>query len=191
MQDILVGALATDQTLSEGDLELLDRAQRGDKPSLRAVCHRFQTPLAALLLHSTGDWERAATEVEPLLERLCRELLGGQIAATDWAARAAELAAEQDVSDLTPRDNGSGLEGLGSIPRVVKRRALRALLPQLKLPELTALLLRYLEQRRPEEMAGLVAPTAAEAAACLIRAHEALQSELGRLSVAREASHEL
>jgi hypothetical protein len=191
MQDVPVGALATDQTLSEGDLELLDRAQRGDKQSLRAACNRFQTPLAALLLHSTGDWERAATEVEPLLERLCRELLVGQIVATDWAARATELAAQQDVSDLTPRDNGSGLEGLGSIPRVVKRRALRALLPQLKLPELTALLLRYLEQRRPEEMAGLVAPTAAEAAACLVRAHETLQSELDRLTVSREASHEL
>ncbi len=176
-----MGAFATDQTLSHSDLELLAAAQRGDKPSLRRVCERFQTPLVALVLHHRGDFERAAGAVEPLLDRLCRELLTGQLMPIRWAARAVELAAEQSPFEHPPAGNGSGLEGLGVIARVVKRRALRASLPQLPLPELMALLLAYLEKRRPEEMAGLVAATPEEAAACLVQAHETAQAVLKQM----------
>ena len=186
-----MGAFATDQTLCDADLTLLATAQRGHTPSLRAVCDRFQTPLLALLLRNTGDWERAAGALEPLLERLCRELLSGKLVATDWATRAVEVAAEQAVVDRGAVQNGSGLEGLASIPRVIKRRALRAILPQLPLPELLALLLKYIENRGPKSMAGLVAHDAREAGMCLVTAHEAVQSELKRQCAAQEAKHEL
>lgn len=173
-----MGAFATDQTLSDPDLELLLAAQRGDKPALRRVCDRFKTPLLALVLRNTGNWERAAVAVDPLLEQLCRELLAGELMAVDWATRALALAAQQSAVGQRPEENGSGLEGLGAIARVVKRRALRSLLPQLPLPELTTLLLAYLENRRPEELVGLVAATPPEAAALLVNAHQRVQSEL-------------
>jgi hypothetical protein len=173
-----MGAFATDQTLGDADLELLVAAQCGDKLALRQVCDRFQTPLLAAVLRRTGDWDRAPAAIEPLLERLCSELVTGQLRPPGWAARAMELAWQEPSAAPPAAENGSGLEGLGAIARVVKRRALRTFLPQLPLPELLALLLVYLEKRRPEEMAGLVAATGSEAAACLVRAHEAAQAAL-------------
>jgi hypothetical protein len=184
-----VGAFAIDQTLASSDLQLLARAQRGDKESLRAVCRRFHAPVLALALHSSGDWAGAAKSAEPILDQLCRELLSGQLVATDWAMRAAELAANVEP-DATGASETSGLEGLGSIPRVVKRKALRQMLPQLPLPELMALLLQYLENRRPEEMVGLVAPNAEEAQRLVVTVHEKLQAML-EAQIVREAAHEL
>jgi hypothetical protein len=177
-----VGAFATDLTLSDADLELVASAQRGDKLSLRRLCQRFKTPLLAMVLHHTGDWEHATEQVEPLLEILCRELLRSEILATDWSNRAAILVAQQSAAAAPqPAENGSGLEGLGAVARVVKRRTLRAVLPKLPLPELMVLLLVYLDARRPDEMAGLVASTSAEAAALIVKAHQAVQSELAFL----------
>jgi hypothetical protein len=172
-----VGAFATDQTLNEADLELLTIAQRGDKAALRRVCDRFKTPLLAMLLYETCDWESASHQVETLLERLCRELLAGELMTADWARRCLAVAEQQPAIE-NPAENGSGLEGLGSIARVVKRRALRSLLPTLPLPELTALLLVYLDSRRPCDLAGLVADTPEVAAACVVKAHETVQAAL-------------
>ncbi len=55
-----MGAFATDQTLNDADLGLLTSAQRGEKAALRRVCERFRTPVLAMVLRSTGDWERAS-----------------------------------------------------------------------------------------------------------------------------------
>ena len=174
-------AFATNQSLSEESIELLAMAQRGDRNSLRAVCNRFQLPLAAMVLRNSGDWDLAKAAVEPLLEQLCQELLAGRLTTANWAQRAIELASQQQ-----PRKDGdddgqvSSLEGLGSIPRVVKRRALRSYLALLPLPELTAVLLAHVEKRKVEDMVGLVADTPSEAATCLVTAHQMLQSEIQR-----------
>lgn len=181
-----MGAFITDRSLPDADLELLARAQRGDKQALRSVCQRFQTLLFALVLHHTEDWVRAAESVEPLLDQLCRELLAGQIVATDWSARAAQLAAEIRPAQAAASAAGSGLDGLGSIPRVVKRRALRQVLPQLPLAELMALLLRYLENRRPEEMVGLIADSTTDVVTLLVSAHDQTLTLLEALPAVQE-----
>lgn len=181
-----MGSFVTDQSLCTADLELLTTARRGDKLALRLVCHRFRTPLLAIVLHKTGDWEGAPAAAETVLEQLCRELLSGILLPCDWASRAMELGAEQSTTVPAAPENGSGLEGLAAIARVAKRRTLRGLLPQLPLPELMALLLAYVDGRRGHEMAGLVAETPAEAAGCLLAAHESAKAALRPLSTAGE-----
>lgn len=182
-----MGSFVSDQSVCTADLELLSSARRGDIQALRLVCHRFRTPLLAVVLHRTGDWDKSSAAVEPLLEQLCRELLVGSLMPCDWAMRAMELAALHSMPFPTPPDNGSGLEGLGAIARVVKRRALRGLLPQLALPELMSLMLAYVDGRRSHEMTGLIAETPAEAAACFLAAHESAKAALRPLSTAGEA----
>ena len=174
-------ALATDQSLSEETLDLLAMGQRGDRTSLRAICERFQTPLMAMVLRNTSDWDLAKAAAEPILEQLCQDLLAGRLTPASWAQRAFELAANYThATDGDTDGRASPMEGLGSIPRVVKRRAVRAHLPLLPLPELMALLLVHLDKRRPEDMVSLVADTEPEAARCLVTAYQMLQSELQR-----------
>ena len=183
-----VGSFATDQTLSDSDLALLAMAQRGQKESLRAVCQRFRTPLLALLVRGMRDWERASAAVEPLLEQLCGELVRGQLVATDWAARAAESASERAGLAAGSEPPGSGLEGLASIPRVIKRRILRQALPEFPLPELLALLLVHLEHPTPTQMVGLVAGNEPDVQACLVAAYDKAQAALDRQLADQESA---
>ncbi len=116
-----------------------------------------------------------------MLEQLSLELIAGEITPSAWAARALTLVEQHPHVGQRPAEGGSGLEGLGAIARVVKRRALRSLLPELPLAELTTLLLVYVDAKRAEALVGLIAETPTEAAALVVQAHRAAQAELDRL----------
>ena len=157
-----MGSFATDQSVCRQDLELLTAAAGGDKRALRAVCDRFKVPVVAVALRAVRDLDRAFDCVEPVLGTLCRGLLGGTFPPGQWALRAvASVNEHSKIQELQPAE-ASLLDGLGSIPRVARRRIVRSTLPELPLPELTALLLRYIERIPPGEMIGLVAESEAQ-----------------------------
>jgi hypothetical protein len=165
-------------TLGADDFSLLMAARRGDRRALGDVCNRFKLPILALALRATADFDQAAARVEPALEALCRGLASGSVAPHEWARRAADWVALPSVVGDDHERSVSGLEGLESIPRVVRRRVLRQVIPQLPLPELLALLLMYLDQMPVAGMVGLVADSPADVEQRLLAAHDLLQKAL-------------
>jgi hypothetical protein len=181
-----VASFATDQVLSETDLTLIVAAQQGDRAALRQVCQRFQTPLLAMALKLTRSFDAAVAAVEPMLTTLCQELLLSRFLPVEFAMRALSLSRAIVSPGDEAEDARQGLDGYGAIPRVVKRRAIRQLLPEMPLPELTALLLKHLDRMPPADMVGLVADSLVDVELCLIAAHEMVQRRLDSHAGAKE-----
>lgn len=166
-----MGSFATDQSLHSNDVELLTTAIRGDKLALRLVIERFRIPIFAMAIRTTGDMEHAFALVEPALLSMCRDLLGGQLRPSEWATMVSAYIRRRDdeaAADVTL------LDSLSRIPRIARRRAVREAMLRLALPELTALLLYYVEKSPPAKMIGLVVETEAGAASVLRDSHRKL-----------------
>jgi hypothetical protein len=181
-----LGSLVTDGTLCDADLTLLAESQRGEPVRLRRVCQRFQTPILAMTLKTTGSLSVAVASVESILYGLLEELLLGHMVAVDWPERAAMACATVPASGNS--EAGQGIDGMELIPRVARRRVIREVLPQMPLPELMALLLKYADHRSPADMVGLVADTPEDASQRLLAAHQWLQRAIDEHVARLEAS---
>jgi DNA-directed RNA polymerase specialized sigma24 family protein len=177
--------------LDQRDLELLNRAVRGEKQALVMICRRYKAVVLAVAIRTGCELDRAFESVEPIIHQLCDQLLARRIRPEQWTAELTAAVAARFHTDDNQADgdasNASMLSGLDGIPRLAKRRALRMLLPQLPLAELTALLLRYVERYSPAEMVGLVAESESGVAAKLFAAHETMAREMRK---SRSASRE-
>jgi len=177
-----MGAFATDQTLNQRDLDLLNRAVQGEKQALVIICRRYKVPVLAVAIRTGFELDQAFESVEPILHQLCDQLLAGSLRPERWTAELTAAVHARFQMDGKHADGDatdeSTLSGLVAIPRLAKRRAVRMLLPQLPLPELTALLLHYVDGLTPAEMVGLVAESESDVAAKLFAVHESIANEV-------------
>ena len=177
-----VCAFATDQAVSQDDHRQLEAAVAGELGALITTCTRFELPLLAAATRATGTVATAVPLLEPTLSTLSAELLDGQLAPHDWSRRALQLIADQAdqvaSADRSAEETEQTLSAIGSIPRVARRRAIREAVPQLSLPELTALLIHHYRNAAAAEMVGLTADTEAESQQFLEQAFTELRRTL-------------
>jgi hypothetical protein len=183
LRDTKMGAFATDQTVVEQDLRTLRAAVQGQRQALVSICQRYEIPVVAVAIQTSGDLERAYACVGQVLEALCRQLLASRFSPEQWASQLTTCVIEYfPVGDAgivgAETSERSILSGLESIPRIARRRAVSATLPKLPLPELTAILLRYVQRQSASQMVGLVADSEQEVCQRLAAAHELLQQEV-------------
>ncbi len=181
-----MGAFATNRGLCPDDLGRLQEAVAGDLASLIAVCRRFEVPLLAAAMRHTGSVSEAYPRVEPTLSTLCDELLGGALIPEKWSTRALELLAPRPMGNAElAEESEENLSGslIGEIPRIARRRAVAGALPQLPLPELTAILLRHIRDATAEETVGLAADSEEAAQQFLERGERQLNEALAAANV--------
>lgn len=161
---------------------------QGDLSALHDVCQRFQFVVLAVAIRSGADLEQVVECVDPLLRAMCRKLVDGEVTPEQWCERLEEsvqrhfnvhgetghLAALQAGDDSPDTLTSS----LSSIPRLAKRKIVRSMLPRILLPELLAILLRYVSELSPAEMVGLVAESEEEVHQKLTSVYEQLQTEV-------------
>lgn len=175
-----MACFAVDQGVSATDFAALSAAVEGDKRALREVCRRFTVPILALALQVSKDLETAVGCVEPTLRRLCSELLSRRFEPQDWSLVLEALVREYGAFRSPSEEGGASLEGITVVQRVVRRRILRQTLPELPLPQLTALLLLHLDGAAPDAMVGLVAGTPTEGQEVVGDAYHRLQCAIDR-----------
>jgi hypothetical protein len=178
-----MGAFATDHTLCDEDLAALRQAARGDQRALRIICERFKFPVLAAAIRQMKCLERSFAAVQPVLSSLCDGLLNEHFRPESWVDQLlSEVAgvARQELKNAESDDaaNPPSLSGFASVPRLARRRIVRESLPELSLPELTAVLMQYLDHCTPSQMVGLVDTTESAVCARLASAHQRLQQAL-------------
>ena len=167
----------------EHDLKTLVAAVHGEQGALFRICERYRMPALAVAIQSCDDLEHAYACVPPQLTSLCRQLLEAWFPPEQWAARLVARVVEcsrmsrEEVRGVD-ETNPSIRSGLEAIPRIARRRAVAAALPNLPLPELTAILLQYVDHRPPSAMVGLVDDTEEKVCRRLITAHDLLLPEI-------------
>ena len=162
------------------DLErLIQRAAKGDQSALVETCQRYRVPVLAAALNAGVSWDEAVALVGPTLRLLCTQLLDEIIKPSEWREQLVmqtQTAARMGSVDPNRSACGerSGLSGIASIPRLAKRRAAREVLRQLPLPQLTCVLLKYIDGVGAADMVGVAANSQADVVGLLVAANERL-----------------
>ena len=161
----------------------MQQAVQGGKRALRAVCERFKIPILAVSIQHTKNLDHSYKAVQPVLNSLCDGLLDTSFAPESWADqlfREVLAFTRRALQETDSKEEAiqSSLSGFASVPRLARRRVIRQILPTLPLPELTAILMQYVDKSSTSDMVGLVDET--ECAVCerLASAHQQLQQEL-------------